>query len=74
LTGGGPMRGLVQFVSYALGMATIVVSLTVALSLFKAGLVGLLRRALPYVQSAAAALLVLAGLWIVLYWSPELLG
>lgn len=74
LTGGGPVHGLVQFVSYSLGMATIIVSLTVALSLFKAGLVGLLRRAMPYVHSAAAVLLLLAGFWIVLYWSPQLLG
>lgn len=74
LTGAGPVQGLTRFILYSLGMATIIVSLTVTLSLFKAGLVGLLRRAMPYVHSAAAVLVLLAGFWIVFYWSDQLLG
>lgn len=73
MTSRGFGDGLVEFGSYALGMATVVISLTVALSFFKLGLVGMLRRALPYVQIAAALLLVVAGASIVLYWSPEIL-
>lgn len=73
LTSGGFLNGMVQFVSYALGMGTVIIALTVALSLFKLGMVGWLRRAMPYVQPAAAVLLVVAGGWIVHYWSPQLL-
>ncbi|MBX6340924.1 MAG: cytochrome c biogenesis protein CcdA, partial [Thermomicrobiaceae bacterium] len=69
LTSGSLARGVVQFLTYGLGMATVVVALTVALSLFKLGLVRALHQAIPYVQRVAAALLVVAGIYIVLYWS-----
>ncbi|HBY99237.1 MAG TPA: hypothetical protein DEP84_35735 [Chloroflexi bacterium] len=43
LTRGDLLGNMVQFLSYALGMATVVVSLTLALGVFKAGLVHWLR-------------------------------
>ncbi|MCZ7569027.1 MAG: hypothetical protein M5U01_10640 [Ardenticatenaceae bacterium] len=43
LTRGDLLGSMVQFLSYALGMATVVVSLTLALGVFKAGLVHWLR-------------------------------
>lgn len=73
LTSGSVADGLGKFLSYSLGMASVIITLTVALSFFKAGMVGALRRTMPYVQSAAAVLLVVAGGYIVLYWSPQLL-
>jgi hypothetical protein len=42
--------------------------LTVALAFFKQGLVKRLRGAVRYVQLASAALLVLAGAYIIYYW------
>lgn len=66
LTGDDLLTGFTRFMSYALGMATVVVALTVAL-----GLVGALRRIIPYVQAASAVLLIVAGSTIVLYWLPS---
>jgi cytochrome c-type biogenesis protein len=72
LTRGDLLGSMVQFLSYALGMATVVVSLTLALGVFKAGLVQGLRRVVPYVQRASAVLLLIAGASIILYWKPYL--
>ena len=68
LAAGGVVPGAVRFVGYGLGMATVLVALTVALAFFKEGLLKWLRGALPYVQSASALLLILAGAYVVLYW------
>lgn len=42
--------------------------ITLALAFFKQGLVKWLRGAVPYIQSASAILLVLAGAYIIYYW------
>ncbi len=47
---GGFVAGAGQFLGYASGMASVVLALTLALALFKQGLVKRLRRALPYAQ------------------------
>ncbi len=73
LISGSLGRGFVQLLSYGLGMASVVIALTLAIALVKAGFVTLLRRAVPYVQTVAAMLLVVAGGSIVLYWSPYVL-
>ncbi len=65
---GGAASGTGQFFSYALGMGSVLVVLTLALALFKQGLVTRLRKLVPYVQTASAVLLVLAGAYIVFYW------
>lgn len=69
LVSGDVARGMLQLGSYSLGMASVIVTLTFALAFLRFGLVRAVRRAVPYVQTAAAALLVFAGLTIVLYWS-----
>ena len=68
LAAGGVLAGAGQFVSFGLGMASVLMVLTVALAFFKQGLVKRLRGAVRYVQLASAALLVLAGAYIVYYW------
>lgn len=69
LASGGFLSGLLQFVSYGLGMAVVLIVLTLGMALFKEGLiVSRLRGVLPYVGRAAAVLLVLAGSYIVYYW------
>ncbi|MDA1348878.1 MAG: cytochrome c biogenesis protein CcdA [Chloroflexi bacterium] len=57
-----------QFFFYALGMGSVIVLLTVALSVFKGAMVGVLRGVLPYVQPASAVLMIVAGAYIVFYW------
>ena len=57
-----------QFVSYALGMGLVISALTLGMALFSGAVVGPLRRTLPYFRNFSAALLVLAGAYIVYYW------
>jgi ABC-type nickel/cobalt efflux system permease component RcnA len=47
--------------------------LTLALALFKGGVLLRLRGATPYVQPISAALLVVAGAYIIFYWWPVLI-
>jgi len=68
IAAGGVVPGAVRFVGYGLGMASVLVALTVTLAFFKEGLVKWLRGALPYVQSASAVLLILAGAYVIFYW------
>jgi cytochrome c-type biogenesis protein len=74
LTAGSFVSGAGQFVSYGLGMTSVLLMLTLALALFKRGVVSRLRGVVPYVQVLSAALLVLAGAYIVFYWWPVLAG
>jgi len=64
----GVVPGAVRFLDYGLGMASVLVALTVALAFFKEGVVKWLRGALPYVQTTSAVLLILAGAYVVFYW------
>lgn len=74
LTAGSFASGAGQFVSYGLGMTSVLMVLTLALALFKTGVVSRLRGVVPYVQILSAALLVVAGSYIVFYWWPVLYG
>lgn len=55
------------FLAYALGMTLVLVVLTVSLGMARRGIVGHLRRALPYVTRVSGALLVLAGAYLAHY-------
>lgn len=69
--------GLLQFLSYILGMGSVMQILTLGIAVVKEGVVvGTLRKILPYVQKISALLLLLAGGYIVYYWlsSDLLLG
>lgn len=61
------LSGLATFVMYGLGMGVVVISLTVYTALARNGLVRWLRRAMPYVNRVAAALLLLSGAYITYY-------
>jgi cytochrome c biogenesis protein CcdA len=56
--------GIAVFVAYGIGMGVIVTALTVGVALARAGLVGRLRAALPYVSRFSGGLLVVAGLYV----------
>jgi cytochrome c-type biogenesis protein len=68
LASGGVLAGAGRFLGFGLGMAAVLVTLTLALAFFKQGLVKWLRKAMPYVQLASAILLVLAGAYMIFYW------
>ncbi len=61
--------GLFQFVSYILGMGSVMLLLTLGITVIKEGVVvGTLRRIVPYVQKISALLLLGAGAYIIYYW------
>jgi cytochrome c-type biogenesis protein len=68
LASGGVLAGAGRFLGFGLGMAAVLVTLTLALAFFKQGLLKWLRRAVPYVRPASAILLVLAGAYVIFYW------
>jgi cytochrome c-type biogenesis protein len=77
ITAGDFKGGVLQFVSYILGMGSVMLILTLGIAVVKEGVVvGTLRKILPYVQKISALLLLMAGAYIVYYWlsSGLLLG
>ena len=57
----------VMFLVYGLGMATVLMGVAIGAALFKGSVSGWLRGALPYVNRVGAALLVVAGLYLIWY-------
>ncbi|MGW8193757.1 MAG: cytochrome c biogenesis CcdA family protein, partial [Desulforhopalus sp.] len=69
VTAGDFMGGLLHFISYILGMGSIMLILTLGIAVVKEGVVvGFLRRILPFVHKISAMLLIIAGGYIVFYW------
>ncbi len=69
ITAGDFIGGLFQFISYILGMGSVMLVLTLGIAVVKEGVVvGALRKILPYVQKISAVLLLIAGGYIVYYW------
>jgi cytochrome c-type biogenesis protein len=64
--------GAIQLLNYGLGMASVLLTLTLALAFFKQGMVLWFRKTVPYVQLASAVLLMVAGGYIIYYWWPSL--
>lgn len=56
--------GIVVFLAYSVGMALVLIALTVSLGLAKSTLVGTLRRALPYVNRVSGVFVILAGSYV----------
>ena len=68
VTAGTFANSMLQFLLYGLGMGTVILLLTLSMAIFRGAMVGVLRKALPYVQVVSAGMLVLAGAFIVYYW------
>lgn len=63
-----PVQAFGQFVSYALGMGTILVAVTLGAALFRGAVARFLRSAVPYVHRVSALFLVSSGAYLVYYW------
>lgn len=63
----GTAAGAVVFLAYTAGMASVLVLVTVAVATARAGLLAGMRRVLPWVNSAAGVLAVLAGAYVAWY-------
>ncbi len=57
-----------QFLLYAFGMGVVVIGLTLGVALFRDAVVTRARVAMRYVQPASAALLLIAGAYLIYYW------
>ena len=64
--------GIATYLAYGLGMGLVLMVITMALALARKSLVTHLRRIVPYVNRIAAALLVLAGMYVTYYGWYEL--
>jgi cytochrome c biogenesis protein CcdA len=69
-----PTQTLGVFATFAVGAATVLVSVTVAAGLATASLVGLLGRVLPVVDRLGGVILALSGAYLLVYWLPVLAG
>lgn len=66
------ISGLAVYVAYGLGMALVLMALTVAIATARHSLVRMLRGVLPYVSRIAGALVLIAGLYVGWYGIVEL--
>jgi thiol:disulfide interchange protein len=69
---GDIFSGSVTFLVYGLGMALVLVALTVALALGKTSIVGRFRSLLRHVNTISGVILIVAGLYIVWFWGTTL--
>ncbi|MBI3733588.1 MAG: cytochrome c biogenesis protein CcdA [Chloroflexi bacterium] len=77
LTTAGIFGGAVMFSAYALGMASVLVSVALSTALLKGAVAQWFRTMLPHVYRISAAMLILAGLYLIWYqgsYLPLLVG
>jgi cytochrome c biogenesis protein CcdA len=69
---GGLLEAATYFVSYALGMGTMLTAVIVGAAFFRSAVTRGLHRIVPHIHGVAASLLLAAGIFIVAYWlSPS---
>ncbi len=66
------ISGIATFVAYGLGMSMLLFGVTLAIGFGQQSLVGRLRRSVQYVNKVAGAILILAGGYVVWFWSTNL--
>lgn len=73
-TSGGFVDGVSVFVAYALGMGAVIMTLTVGLAMAKTSIANNMRKVLPWVNRISGVLLVLSGIYLVIYgwWEIQL--
>jgi cytochrome c biogenesis protein CcdA len=67
LAAGGVLGGIAVFLAYGLGMGAVLVALSLAVATGKTVIVGTLRGLVPYVRTAGALGLILAGSYLIYY-------
>jgi cytochrome c biogenesis protein CcdA len=68
LLGGNVFAAGTHFVTYALGMGTVLTTVIVGAAFFRSAVASATKRIVPYVHGVMAALLLSAGLFIIVYW------
>lgn len=72
LTGGGSLSAVIVFGAYALGMAVVLMALSVGAALLRNGVARVLAKALPHVRWVNGGLLLLVSAYLVYYWGMVL--
>lgn len=67
----GVTGAAIQFLAYALGMAFVITVLTISIAVFKGAMVKQFRRAMPYLNSISAGILIIVGGYLIFYWLTE---
>ena len=68
VTLGDFLYSFLQFVLFALGMGSVIISLTVSMAVLRQGIIRWYRNIIPVIQPVCACLMFLAGLYILFYW------
>lgn len=68
LASDGLLASFSQFISFGLGMGTILMVVTIGAALFQDVLTGLVRAVVPHVHRLSALFLIGAGLYLISYW------
>jgi cytochrome c biogenesis protein CcdA len=68
LAAGSPLVAAGQFVSYALGMGSVLIAVILGAAFFQGAVLRWVRGIVPYVHRLAAAFLIGAGLFVTSYW------
>lgn len=74
VTRGTFVSGIATFLAYGAGMSLVLVAITVALALGKRTLVSRLRGSVRYVGRASGVILVLAGAYIIWFWTTNIVS
>lgn len=72
ITRSGVLAGMVNFALYALAMALVVIGLTVSLAMANRWLLGVLRKGMQHVETAAGVVVLLSGVYLFWYWYTDL--
>ena len=64
----GLLASFGQFISFGLGMGTVLMAVTISAVLFQDALIGIVRAIVPHVHGLSALFLIGAGLYLVYYW------
>ena len=67
LTTAGVAGMTVMFIAYGLGMAVVLMSVAIGAALFKGIVAQWFRKILPYVNTVGAAMLIIAGVYLIWY-------
>ncbi len=74
LAAANPLELLAVFAAYAAGSASVLIALAMSAALAKGTLERMLQRTVPVVSRIAGGLLVVSGVYLILYWLPALGG
>lgn len=66
--------GLISFFAYSVGMALVLTALTISLAIARQSLLVKLRLFLPKVDRLAGSLMIMAGMYLVVFWITERMG